>query len=97
MQLIAYCSDLRQVQMPTRYRSKSVRKLRRKSGGMLRKYPDLPRQFLVTFIFRFSGAFLKNLDAYRDFGQNAADCLNFADFGIADADQISPEIGPEAS
>ena len=40
---------------------------------------------------------MRNLDASRDFDQNAAECPNFADFGIADADEISTEVGPEAS
>ncbi len=64
-----------------------------RSGRVL----TFPRPFLATFNFMFSGAFLRNLDAPRDFSQNVAECLNFADFGIADTDQISLDLGPEAS
>ena len=36
-------------------------------------------------------------DSSRDLVQNEAHCPNFAAIGIADADQISPDLGPEAS
>ena len=80
MQMIAWSSLPPEMPMPTRYRPKSVRRLRRKSGGTLQTCSDLPPTISRNFQFSVFGRIFHIFDDSRDLAQNGGmwgECSRF--------------------